>query len=364
MNTIETTEFEIVPADMGLEPAAKHSLEIAFTGFFSRAREIAKKAANVTEAKAARTLRLELKSERVAAEKIRKSLKEDSLRMGKAIDGANNIYLALVVPIEKQMEEIEKAEERAEATRIEAIREERAETLDSMGHVSHGVNLGAMSEPGWTAYLQQAKDVYEMRQIRAKREAEEAAAELARQEAVWEAQRLEAIRLREEAAAAAAALEAERKERAAAEAKAREEQTRKDAAVRDAMEKQRAAAKADMERTERAAAEERRKAQEVAAIETAKRQKAEAEAQALREAEAKRIAEAEAAEAAKAKAEIIAAKKAAAAPDKAKLLHFAEVVRHLDVPLANSEAGQRVAAEVAAKCEGFAKWIEAQAATL
>lgn len=353
MNTIETTEFEIVPADMGLEPAAKHSLEIAFTGFFSRAREIAKKAANVTEAKAARTLRLELKSERVAAEKIRKSLKEDSLRMGKAIDGANNIYLALVVPIEKQMEEIEKAEERAEATRIEAIREERAETLDSMGHVSHGVNLGAMSEPEWTAYLQQAKDVYEMRQIRAKREAEEAAAELARQEAVWEAQRLEAIRLREEAAAAAAALEAERKERAAAEAKAREEQARKDAA-----------AKVERDKLEAEAAEGRRKFAEAAASETAKRQKAEAEAQSLRDAELRRVAEAEAAEAAKAKAEIIAATKAAAAPDKAKLLHFAEVVRHLDVPLANSEAGQRVAAEVAAKCEGFAKWIEAQAASL
>ena len=353
MNTIETPEFEIVPADMGLEPAAKHSLEIAFTGFFSRAREIAAKAASVTEAKAARTLRLELKSERVAAEKIRKSLKEDSLRMGKAIDGANNIYLALVVPIEKQMEEIEKAEERAEATRIEAIREERAETLDSMGHVSHGVNLGAMSEPEWTAYLQQAKDVYEMRQIRAKREAEEAAAELARQEAVWEAQRLEAIRLREEAAAAAAALEAERKERAAAEAKAREEQARKDAA-----------AKVERDKLEAEAAEGRRKFAEAAASETAKRQKAEAEAQSLRDAELRRVAEAEAAEAAKAKAEIIAATKAAAAPDKAKLLHFAEVVRHLDVPLANSEAGQRVAAEVAAKCEGFAKWIEAQAASL
>ena len=353
MNTLETTEFEIVPADLGLEPAAKHSLEIAFTGFFSRAREIAKKAANVTEAKAARTLRLELKSERVAAEKIRKSLKEDSLRMGKAIDGANNIYLALVVPIEKQMEEIEKAEERAEAARIEAIREERAETLDSMGHVSHGVNLGAMSEPEWTAYLQQSKDVYEMRQIRAKREAEEAAAELARQKAVREAQRLESIRLREEAAAAAAALEAERKERAAAEAKARVEKARKDAA-----------AKAEREKLEAEAADERRKALEIASIETAKRQKAEAEAHALREAEANRLAEAEATEAAKVKAEILAAKKAAAAPDRQKLMHFADVVRHLDVPLATSEEGQRVAAEIGAKCEGFAKWIEAQASSL
>ena len=353
MNTIETTKFEIVPADLGLEPAAKHSLEIAFTGFFSRAREIAKKAANVTEAKTARALRLELKSERVAAEKIRKSLKEDSLRMGKAIDGANNIYLALIVPIEKQMEEIEKAEERAEATQIEAIRKERAETLDSMGHASHGVNLGAMSDPEWTAYLQQAKDVYEMRQIRAKREAEEAAAELARQEAEKEAQRLEAIRLREEAADAAAALEAERKERAEAEAKAREEQAHKDAA-----------AKAERDKLEAEAAEERRKAAAAAAIETAKRQKAEAEAQALRFAEAKRIKDAEAAEVAKAKAEIIAAKKAASAPDREKLMHFADIVRHLDVPLANSEDGKRVAAEVAVKCEGFARWIEAQVATL
>ena len=339
MNTIETTEFEIVPADLGLEPAAKHSLEIAFTGFFSRAREIAKKAANVTEAKAARTLRLELKSERVAAEKIRKSLKENSLRMGKAIDGANNIYLALIVPIEKQMEEIEKAEERAEAARIEAIREERAETLDSMGHVSHGVNLGAMSEPEWKAYLQQAKDVYEMRQIRAKREAEEAAAVLARQEAEMEARRLEAIRLREEAAASAAALETERKERAAAEAKAREEQALKDAA-----------AKAEREKLEAEAADERRKMQEVASIETAKRHKAEAEAQALRDAEAARIA---AAEKARQDAEL--------APDREKMMAFAASVRALSVPSITSRKGQAVLTEW---IEEFAVRIEEASAKL
>jgi hypothetical protein len=54
--------------------------------------------------------------------------------MGKAIDGANNILLALIVPIEQSLEDIEKAEERRIAAIAEATRQERAEKLDTIGH--------------------------------------------------------------------------------------------------------------------------------------------------------------------------------------------------------------------------------------
>lgn len=358
MNT--TIEFEIVPAELGLATEAKHSLETAFAGFFERARKWQSDAAAITDPKQARALRLEIKADRVEAEKTRKRLKEDSLRMGRAIDGANNIYLAVVTPIEQSLDDIEKAEQRRAAAAIESLREERAEALDSLGHVSHGINLGTLSEAEWKDYLQQAKDVFEVRQARAKREAEEAAAELKRQEEEREAQRLEAIRLREEAAKAEAAAKEEREAREKIEAQARAE--------REAAEKARIAAeakaKAEREEAERAVAEERRKALEAAAAAAAKEARLQAEAQALRDAEAKRIADAKAADEARAKAESLAAKKAAAAPDKAKLMEFAALVRKLDVPLMKSADGRNVAADVGVKVDAFAKWIETQAATL
>lgn len=317
--------FEIVPAELGLEPAAKSSLELAFAGFFQRAREFSAKAKTITDPKQARALRLEIKSDRVATEKVRKSLKEDSLRMGKAIDGANNIYLALVAPIEQELDDIEKAEERAEAARIEALREERAETLDSLGHVSHGLNLGTMTEESWKEYLQQAKDVYELREARKKREAEEAAAELTRQEEEREAARLEAIRLREEAEANAAAAKAER----------------------DAIEAE--------------AAEERRKALEAAALAAKEKAAAEAEAQRLRDAEAARVkAEKDAADA-KAKAEALAARKAAAAPDKAKIAVYAETIKALGIPSLTADG---LTAQLNAARESFLSIIREIYATL
>jgi membrane protein involved in colicin uptake len=112
------------------------------------------------------------------------------------------------------------------------------------------------------------------------------------------------------------------------------------------------------------AAKERAEAEAKARIEAQARAKAEAEAKALRDAEAKRLADEKASAEAKAKADAAAAKKAAAAPDKAKLQEFAEKVRSLVVPLASSEAGREIAAEINRKVESFAKWIESQSATL
>lgn len=364
MTTAIETTFEIVPAELGLDLTAKNSLEVAFRGFFATAGEWKEKAEAITEPKAARAARLELKNLRVSAEKTRKTLKEDSLRMGKAIDGANNILLALIVPIEKSLDDIEKAEERRIAAEVEKLREERAEILDQLGHVSHGINLGAMSEDNWTEYLQQAKGVYEVRQAREQKAREEAEA-LAKKEAEErEAQRLENIRLKAEAEKRDAELKAEREAAAAAAEAARKEREVIEAKAKSEREAAEAVARAEREKIEAAAAEERRKAQEAAAKAAAAQAKAEADAKALRDAEAKRLADEKAAAEAKVKADAAAAKKAAAAPDRAKLEEFANKVRSLFVPLAGSEAGREVAAEINRKVESFAKWIEAQAATL
>ena len=352
MNTIEPT-FEIVPADLGLELAAKNSLELAFSGFFATAAEWKEKAEIITDPKEARTARLEMKSLRIAVEKKHKEMKADSLLFGRAVDGAKNIFLALATPIERQLDDIEKAEERRIAQEIEDLRQLRADLLEPLGVFYHGANLGTLTEEQWVEFFQQSKDVFDLRQARELKAREEAEAAAKKEAEEREAQRLENIRLREEAEKAAADLAAERAEQAKRDAIAKAE--------RDASE---AKAREEVRKANEAAELARQKAAAELAKEQAAKAKLEAEARALRESESKRIADEKAAAEAKAKADATAAKKAAAAPDKAKLMEFATKVRALVVPLANSESGREVAAEINQKVENFAKWIETQASTV
>lgn len=369
--TIEEPKFEILPPDVATAsnelscPADKvAALYAPFEKPFQVAAGLLAEVEKAVTAADARSLRLRMVKARTAITATKDESKSDIKLSGSIIDWFHNKGRDRLAAAESSLLEIEKAEERAEAARIEALRAERAETLDSMGHNYHGISLGTMTEDHWKDYLQQAKDVYEMRQIRAKREAEEAAAEAKRLEEEREAQRLEAIRLREEAAAAAAALEAERKERAAAEAEAQRLRVEELEAIRIKQAAEEAKAKAEREKIEAAAAEERRKAIEAAAIEAKKREKAEAEAKALRDAEAKRIADQKAKEAAQAKADAAAAKKAAAAPDKAKLTEFAESLRHLHTPAMKSPEAVSLSLEIDKQLATFANWIEFQAASL
>ncbi len=68
--------------------------------------------------------RLHLPEKRLAIERTRKELKEQSLREGKAIDGIANVLQALIIPIEEYLGQQEnfvqiREAERAEAKRIE-----------------------------------------------------------------------------------------------------------------------------------------------------------------------------------------------------------------------------------------------------
>jgi len=383
---IETPTFEILPPDVTTAstelscPADKvAALYAPFEKPFQAAADLLAKEEAITTAFDARTLRLQMVKARTTITATKDESKSDIKLAANIIDWFHAKGRDRLAAAEARLLDIEKAEERAEAARLEALREERAETLDSMGHVSHAVNLAMMTDAEWSEYLQQAKDVYEMKQIRAKREAEAAAAELKRQEEEREAQRIENERIQAEAKAAAEAaeierqkalaeLEAERKERAAAEKAAAEaaelerqkhnaELKRKQAEVEAAQK----AANVERNKIEAAAAEERRKAIEAAVIEAKKREKAEAEAKALRDAEAKRIADAKAADVAKAKAEALAAKKAAAAPDKAKLIEFAKLIRSQNVPIIQDAGISRLIGD---KRDELASFIEAQAASI
>jgi colicin import membrane protein len=121
-------QLQVIVKESGLEPTKARYILEQFQDYFQIASEweIKAKALIVTnekqtaEMEMARTGRLFLKEKRIAVEKARKELKEQSLREGKAIDGIANVLKALIVPIEEHLERQEKfIEIKEEAKRLE-----------------------------------------------------------------------------------------------------------------------------------------------------------------------------------------------------------------------------------------------------
>lgn len=307
--TVDITSQALIKVDTecGLEGDAAQALRRAFAERYVRITEHVTAAVAVTNAedpaqvKEARKIRLALKAERCEVEKIRKSLKEDSLRRGKAIDGYANVLKYMVEPVENRLEAIEKAEELREKARVDALVAERSEILRSYGGDPAAFVLRTMDENTWQAILETVKRRDEERK-EMQRKAEAARAEQERKDAEErERQRQENIRLKAEAEAREAQAKAEReaaaKEKAELEAKLKAEREAKAKAEAEA-----AAVKAAQEKAEREA-----------------KAKAEAEARAKAEAEAKAARAKAEAEAKAAKEEAKAKRKAARAPDCEKL---------------------------------------------
>lgn len=358
---MSTTDITIIPPDVELPAESSQSIISAYQGYFEKARELTQQAEGITSPKIARVMRLELKGVRVEAEKTRKKLKEDSIRVGKAIDGANNILLAIITPVEQRLDEVEKAEERRIAAENEARGTERLQLLTAYGVTVYTVTqLGTMKDEDFRPLVDDAKALHE---ARVKREQEEAAAALARQ--VEEAKERERIRLENEKLLreaaereAAAKLEREKAAREKAELEAKMAQERAEA-ERKAEEERKAAlarqqeadakAKAEREALEAKHRAEQRKAEAKAAEERAAREKAEAEAARQREellekqrqvieAENARLAE----EARKQREAEEAAEKAAQAPDKEKLLQYARALGSIPVPSCKSKKARNL----------------------
>lgn len=341
----------IVPGAESLPPSLLANIEEGFRDSFAQAEKwrLQALAIKVTspdqkaEMKLARTIRLELKDIRVNAEKKRKALKEDSLRLGKAIDGVNNLLLAAIEPLERHLEEQEKFAERLIAEQRAKLQADRSQALApylAAGQVVPALDV--MTEEQWTGYLSDAKLLHEAKVERERREEAERIAREQAEAAERERLRIENERLQREAAEREAKAKAEREAAAKAQREA-EEKARKE---REALE---AAAKAEREAAERELARIKAEAEAAAAKERAERERLERE-----------LAEQKAAEEAKIKAEAAARRKAAAAPDKAKLRGVATSVRAIFVPETTTDEAAPVRAEIVAKIESFAKWIETQ----
>ena len=315
LTDISDTAIEVMPRANGIAkfqpllaslPDAEAriaSLAIAET---DTPQEIAKKSA------AAKRLRLDaFRAVRIEAKKIHSELKEGVLKITRELDGAEREIRQRCEGHEETLSQIEQHAEKMEQQRRAALSEARAAEISPFLTGPLTVDLADLTEDQFAAQLTDAKDLYEMREAKRRKEeedrkaAEEAAeAERKRVEAEKEAER---VRLAEENRR----LEAERK------------------AEREAADAERKRIEAEREAERKAAAENRRKLEEEQAAERARL----AEEARKVEAERKRLAdEAAAAAAAKAKEEAdaeTARRRAAAAPDAAKIATLADGITAL-----------------------------------
>lgn len=104
-------QLQVIVQESGLEATKAAVIMEQFGDYFAIAAEweVKAKAIVVTDAsqkeemELARKGRLFLRDKRIAIEKNRKAIKEQTLREGKAIDGIANVLKALIVPIEEHL---------------------------------------------------------------------------------------------------------------------------------------------------------------------------------------------------------------------------------------------------------------------
>lgn len=177
-----TNKLQVVVQEQGLEEQQSTHLMSQFSGFYGKAREIAKGAksivvkdeSDVETMELAREKRLELKDLRVEAEKTRKKLKAQSLREGRAIDGIANVIKALVVPLEEHLLSQEKYAERLEVERKDKTEQERVNKLSKYVEETEVYRLhpDEMSNETFEKLLKNSKEAHEAR-IKAEKQAEQ-----------------------------------------------------------------------------------------------------------------------------------------------------------------------------------------------
>lgn len=328
MEVVDAVPSKLVVAinDSGLSKPSADALLAEFQPHFNEASSLVAEAGlikvtdatQVTEIRKARTMRLKLKDVRVAAEKKRKSLKEESLRTGKAIDNVARVIDMMTSGAEEALLEMEQFAERQEAKRKAELKASREILLAPYGIDTGFYQLGEMPEATFNQLLDSTRTAHEAKIEAAKKaEADRIAAEKAKAEEDARI-RAENERLRLESEAKEKALRLGR-EKAAAEAKAAKEKAdaeiRKEREAREALE-----AKAEAERRAAAA-------------------KAAAEAKAKRQAEL--------------------------APDKDKVIAVAQMLNDIQMPNVASESAKLVVSEVgkliastAARIKNLADQIE------
>lgn len=270
---MSTTSLELVLTNSGLDNDGQLQIREAMHPFWLQAKDWQTKVAEVTDPKIARASRLTLKKIRVEAGHKKDELKEHILVRGRAIDAAFRAIESTIIPLEEQLDVIEKAEQRRLEAEARARADARTKELADLDFRAVGVDLGKLSDEDYGVLLAQATAAkaqrIETERLRAEAEARVAAERKLREEAEAKAR-----------AETEAKLAAERKLREEAEAKLRAESEARLAAERKLREE--AEAKARAEAAEKAKIEEALRAEERRRAEEAVRKAKEAADEAAR----------------------------------------------------------------------------------
>lgn len=177
----EDNKLVKIGEEYGLEENKVQTLLQSYGKYFNEAHELVKGAMDIVVKDAtdfetmdlAREKRLALKKVRVEVDKIRKSLKEQALREGRAVDGMANIIKALVEPVEEHLMAQEKfAEELAKQEKAN-VEQERINKLSKfVDNVEiYKLHPDTMDSQTFDALLKNSEIAHEA-QEKAKKEAE------------------------------------------------------------------------------------------------------------------------------------------------------------------------------------------------
>lgn len=373
-----------------ITPESASAVVVAYSPHFTAFLELEEKAKliAVNAPVAAKRMRLDLRKVRVEADKSRKTLGEEGRRYVEAVNEVYNLLESRLSPIEERMESIEKAEERAEAERKAAIKAARLFELLPYGQDNTFYDLANLPEVQYLQLRDSQKMAHEAKQAAVlKAEQDRVAAEtaketerlrlktendrLAKEAADAKRAKDEADRKAEETRKAAEAekakLKAESDAQLAAQVKAAADEAARLKKVNDDKLAKEAADRAAQEKVAQAERDRLKAIEDAkakATLDAANREieAANKKAQDLAKAEAQR--KANEVEVAAKVAEL--ARKAAAAPEKERLLSFAKVVRALSKvnPKLKTEAGIALAGKIEGQIAKFATWVEGEAAKL
>ena len=238
-NAIAISDLTKAVQESNLPTSKAEALEAAFMPFFEQAAKHCEtafsiKVTNIGQTAAmgeARRERLTLKEIRVAKEKVRKQVKEDALREGKAIDKIANFLDSVIEPMEKYLLDQEEYGKRLQEKAQAEQRDLRTcEAGDLIRYFPQSIDIGVISDEEYAKHLHLAKAQDKAVRDEADRVERERIEREQREAAEREAMRAENERLRKEAAEQAEILAKERAEverlRAEQEAKERAERER------------------------------------------------------------------------------------------------------------------------------------------
>lgn len=381
----DNNKLQVILNEQGIEKSDVAKLVEAFGGPFEEAGAILAsykdiKVTSETDVEGmakARELRLILKKARTTVENSRKDLKADIVKQGRAIDSVARFVKEEIEPAEQYLEEQEKFAELRKAEREAKLKAERTEKLMAYTDDISLYNLDAMNDDQFDQLLATLKAQHEAKIAEAKRIEDE---RIAKEKA--DAEEQERIRQENEKlkAEAQAREEAERKER-----EAREAEEAKAEADRQAEYKRLSSIKVDLleyahniKTVEDADNQAKRLELYADSLAPADREhemisaayhKSKSEIVELKqfiiERDAKAEADRKAAEEAKAKTDAEEAeRKALLAPDKDKLIQFAdgiEIVRTTKLPAVKSKQAQDIINEVELKLSQLFNYIKDEA---